>query len=228
MPAQARKYQLTKSLVYHIFNRSNGKAPIFNAPQDYRHFLKLLIDYKHKFGLTIYHWVIMLNHYHFLCQISQPESISKLMAGIGLAYTFYHHKVYESAGFLWQGRFKSQPVQRETYLLACGRYIERNPVKAGLVQEAWEYPYSSARFYCLGKPDGITTESPEFAQFGAEISQRQAAYKKFLRNFNAEEERSFDNLEQPRGDKEFIKRLIKVNGLYVPKKSGRPNKGIIL
>ncbi len=224
MPSYARRHQLTNSLIYHVFNRSNARSPIFNTENDYRHFKELLIDYSHHFKAKVYHWVIMSNHYHLLLEIDAPEYISKLMAGLNRAYTHYYHKNYFTSGFLWQGRFKLQPMQKERYLIACGRYIERNPVRAGIVLEPQDYFYSSVRFYCHGESDGVTTEDPEFIQFGREIIQRQAAYREFLRNFDTEEEESFANLDAPRGDKEFIKKLIKEHGRYVPRRKGSPIK----
>jgi putative transposase len=146
------------------------------------------------------------------------------MAGLSRAYTHYYHRKYHTAGFLWQGRFKLQPIQKEQYLITCGRYIERNPVKAGMVEFAESYPYSSAQFYCLGKADGITQESPLFVSFGKEILPRQSNYKEFLRNFNAEEDESFERIEEPKGDKEFLRRLIKENGRYLPRRKGKAGK----
>jgi putative transposase len=228
MPSYARRHQLSHSLVYHVFNRSNARTAIFKAEADYRHFIKLLRDYSHKFNLQMFHWIIMPNHYHLLFEIDEPADISKLMAGLNRAYTHYYHKTYLSSGFLWQGRFKMQPVQKERYLIACGRYIERNSVRANIVLEACDYQYSSARFYCFGKQDGVTTEDPTFRQFGIEITQRQAAYREFLRNFDTEEEKSFANLDNPQGDRAFIKRLIREHGRYVARKRGRPLERIVL
>lgn len=221
MPTYARKHQLQHSLVYHIFNRGNAKLAVFHAADDYLYFTKLIREYIYKFSIKVYHWAIMPNHYHLLAELEEPGYISKFMAGLNRAYTCYYHRMYKTAGFLWQGRFKCQPVQRERYLISCGRYIERNPVKAGFVLEAADYPYSSAKFYCLGENDDITTEDPAFREFGAGVAQRRLAYKEFLRNFNSEEEKSFSGLEGPQGDKEFLRKLIKVNGRYVPRRQGR-------
>jgi putative transposase len=170
----------------------------------------------------------MSNHYHLLLEIEEPENISKLMAGLNRAYTHYYHKAYLTSGFLWQGRFKLQPVQKEKYLIACGRYIERNPVRARIVLEAQDYFYSSARFYCLGQLDTITSEEPAFVEFAKEPLQRQMAYRDFLCNFDTEEESSFANLSNPQGDKEFIRRLIRDGGRYLPRRRGRPVGRIIL
>jgi putative transposase len=169
----------------------------------------------------------MPNHYHLLLEINEPELISQCMAGLNRSYTHHYHKTYSTAGFLWQGRFKLQPVQGEKYLLTCGRYIERNPVRAQMVLEASDYSYSSARFYCLGEQDGLTQESPAFIEFGQEVIQRHIAYRKFLQSFDEEEESSFTNMEYPQGNKEFVRRLIKEHGRYLPKTRGRPIERIV-
>lgn len=224
MPTCARQHRLTSCLIYHIYNRSNARVPIFKSREDHLYFTSLLKEYSLRFLLKIYHWVIMSNHYHLLLEMETPKLVSKVMAGLAKSYTNYYHKIYSTSGFLWQGRFKLQPVQKEKYLIACGRYIERNPVKAGLVQKAYEYPYSSARFYCLGTPDNITTEDPTFIDFGIDSSTKFNRYTEFLRNFDEEEEKIFHNLEHPAADKSFIQKLLKINGRYLQKKRGRPKR----
>ena len=228
MPTYARKHQLNTSLIYHIYNRSNGRIPIFKTKGDLCYFMDLLKRYSLRFGLKIYHWVVMSNHYHLLLELEEPKAISKIIAGLSKAYSCYHHQAYFVTGFLWQGRFKLQPIQKEGYLVACGRYIERNPVRANMVIEGYEYFYSSARFYCLGETDGITTEDPTFPKFGTDLNHRRNAYIEFLRNFDDEEEKSFHDLEQPAGNKEFIRRLLKEKGRFVPRRKGRPSETIVV
>jgi putative transposase len=228
MPYYARKHQLTGSLLYHVYNRSNGRDFIFNSDPDFNYFIQLLKDYSREFSVKIYHWVVMSNHYHFLIEMDAPEVISSFMAGLNRSYTCYYHKINGTSGFLWQGRFKLQPVQKDKHLTGCGRYIERNPVKAGLVLEASEYPYSSAAFYCLGKEDGLTSESPLFSQFGTDLNERRSRYKEFLKSFDSEEEMSFENIEVPAGSHEFIKRLKLQNGRYIPRRRGRLSKRFVL
>jgi putative transposase len=157
-------------------------------------------------------------------ELAEPEAISRYMAGLNRRYACYHHRTYHTAGFLWQGRFKLQPVQKERYLIACGRYIERNPVRAKLTLKAEDYPYSSAQYYCYGSKDSLTIESPCYGDFGTDIIQRQASYKEFLRDFNVEQDRLFDNMETPLGSMEFIRRLIREGGRCFPKRRGRPKK----
>ncbi|MCU0665848.1 MAG: transposase [Candidatus Omnitrophica bacterium] len=221
MPSCARKYQLTGSLLYHIYSRSASGREIFRLPQDYAHFARLASRYTELFHAKLYHWAIMPNHYHLLLEIEQPEQISSMMAGISRAYTHYHHKVYETFGFLWQGRFKMQPVEKESYIFACARYIERNPVRAKMVSCAEQYPYSSAAFYCTGRPDAVTCEDPMFHEFGADARSRQAAYKKYLREFDYEEEKYYSRLSDPVGGAKFINLLRKEGGRPVSYRRGR-------
>jgi len=221
MPSYARKHQLQQSLVYHAFSRSNGRRSIFSKSEDFEYFKTLLHGYSIKFGSRVYHWVIMSNHYHLVIEFECPELISKFMAGLHRAYSHYHHKQYGTTGFLWQGRFKLQPIQKDLYLNSCGRYVERNPVRAGMVVEAYEYPYSSARFYCTGQEDKVTQISPVFQDFGRDTATRQNAYKEFLETFDSEEEKYFSNIEVPYGNQEFVRRLIKIGEHFLPRRQGR-------
>jgi len=221
MPSYARKHQLQQSLVYHAFSRSNGCKVIFKEPEDFEHFERLLCKYRDRFDSQIYHWAIMPTHYHLVFEFEDPELISKFMAGLHRAYSHYHHNQYDTVGFLWQGRFKLQPIQKDLYLKNCGRYVERNPVRAGIVADACEYAHSSARFYCLGQEDGITRVSPDFEDFGKSVVQRQIAYKEFLRIFASSEEAHFSNIEVPCGDKDFLRKLVKTGAHYFPRRQGR-------
>lgn len=227
MPSYARKHQLNRSLLYHVFSRSNARLPIFHKPDDFGHFTALLKSYAAGFGLLIYHWVIMNNHYHLLFEIAEPETISRCMAGLARAYTHYYHKTYRTSGYLWQGRFKLQPIEKEGYLIACGRYIERNPVRAGIVAAAELYPYSSAGYYCSGREDTLTTRSPCYSEFGEDDAERREQYKKFLLSFDEEKERQFRDYEHPQGSEEFKRRIVKENGRYVPRRRGKP-RGLIM
>ena len=228
MPSYARKHQLQNSLIYHAFNRSSGRKVIFHGASDFEYFKWLLREYSARFKATIYHWVIMLNHYHLVLEIEQPELISKFMAGMHRAYNYYYSKQYDSVGHLWQGRFKLQPIQRELYLKNCGRYVERNPVRAGLVKEVCDYAYSSARFYCLGQEDGLTQVSPDFENFGKSLVQRQAVYKKFLEVSDVQDEAKFLDMEIPCGDQDFTHKLVRTDGHYFPRRQGRNSAIFVL
>ena len=228
MPTCARKHQLTGTHVYHVYNRSNRRLCIFHSDHDYRYFMKLLKEYTTRFRIKLYNWALLFNHFHLLLEIDDPRLISRVLAGLNHAYTIYYHKKYDTCGFLWQGRFKLQPIQKERYLVACGRYIERNPVRAQQVQTCSEWPYSSARFYCTGMPDGITCENPLFHSFGSTPRERQLSYGEFLREGDETEEKIFRGDMRPAGDNYFLARLVKVDGRYMPRRTGRPREAISL
>ena len=213
MPSVARKYQLQMSLVYHVLNRGNARQALFHEAADYQHFVRLLVKYGAKHNIQFYHWALMENHYHLCLELSIPGALSSIMAGIQRAYVHYHHRKYQSAGFLFQGRFKSKPIQKERYLLACGRYIEQNPLKAGVVDRAESYCYSSGPFYVIGAEDGLTTPDPFYETFGCTPKERQAAYRIFLEQ--DEESGHFERFDVPLGDEEFQWRLIRKRGRFV-------------
>ncbi|MCK4463640.1 MAG: transposase [Candidatus Omnitrophica bacterium] len=222
MPSYARTYQLKGNLLYHVINRANARCTIFHDKEDFTYFVKLLSNICNKADFKIYHWVIMSNHYHILIEIDPPERLSSIMASINRLYSIYHHKRYSSCGYLWQGRFKSQAVQKDSYLISCGRYIERNPVKAGIVRSAEDYSYSSARFYVCGKSDMVTSISPFYETLGNSPLERQNAYHDMLIDDNQDEDDYFENFEHPLGSNIFKAQLIKTNGRHIPRRKGRP------
>lgn len=213
-------------MTYHIFNRSNGRVPVFIEPEDFEYFKAVLIRYKKRFDFKIYHWVIMTNHYHFLLECDEPEMISKIMAGVNKSYTFYYHRDRGTSGFLWQGRFKMQAVQNNYYFIACGRYIEQNPVKAGIVQRAEGYLYSSARRYCYECDDGLTDTSPFYSEMGADEEKRKLSYQDFLKSYDREHDQCFEQAERPMGYEAFLNRLVKEKGRDIPRRRGRSRIGI--
>lgn len=225
MPTHARKHQLEKSLFYHVYNQSHRGEFIFKKESDFEHFADLLYRLKGKHDIQIYHWVIMSNHYHLCVKLNEPEIISACMAGLQRAYTHYYNRTRAVRGYLWGSRFKSQAIEGEKYLLACGRYIERNPVRAGMVTQAADYRYSSARYYCLGKDDHIADEDLYYGDFGATTPSRQKAYRRYLAQFDHEEETLFRESLQPLGSQAFKACLLKIGEHYFPRRRGRPRKG---
>ena len=122
--------------------------------------------------------------------------------------------------FLWQGRFKSQPVEKNLYLFNCGRYIEQNPVKAKIGLYAQDYPHSSAKYYTNGIKDSIITENPLYKELGNDRKQQQKQYKEFLLDFDLKDLTLY-NADKPVGSKEFQARLVNEKGHYIPKRQGR-------
>jgi len=221
MPYYARKHQIEGNLIYHVLNRANARNKIFHDSTDYDCFMTIILKYSKEKEMSIYHYCIMPNHYHLLLEIKEPELLSSAMAGINKSYSVYYHKRFKTSGYLWQGRFKSKPIQKDKHMLTCGRYIERNPVVCGIVSDAENYPYSSAKYYVKGVSDMLVCEDPLYNNFGNDIEERRASYKKFLLDFDKESEESYNNFDIPAGDALFISKLQKQEGRYFPRRQGR-------
>jgi len=222
VPMYARKHQLQNTLIYHIYNRSHRGEYIFESKKDFEHFSDLLCRLKEDYEVKIYHWVIMSNHYHLCLKLDTPEIMSKCMSGLQRAYTHYYNRTRKVRGYLWESRFKSQPIEGENYLLACGRYIERNPVRAKMVKDPAQYFYSSARYYCLGAQDKITDTNLYYDEFGDSIRDKQRGYCKYLNSYDENQEDIFREIKLPVGSQSFRMRLVKKDGHYFPKRRGRP------
>jgi putative transposase len=124
----------------------------------------------------------MPNHVHFLLGADQPRALSALMRRVQQAYQFHWRKRYGLVGHLWQGRFKSIPIEKESYLLECARYIERNPIRAELCKTPEEYPWSSARTY-LGiwaKSWRFLDISPTYKGLGSSEETRRQRYRDYI------------------------------------------------
>jgi putative transposase len=121
MPRKPRWMQLADDAAYHVLSRGHNRETIFADADDCRYFLALLARYRQRFGLRLYHYCLMTNHFHLLVQLDQPRRLSSLMAGLLLAYVRYCNAGHGFVGHLFQGRFNSPLVQRQTYWLSCER-----------------------------------------------------------------------------------------------------------
>ena len=127
----------------HIIQRGNNRTACFFAEQDYRFYLHDLGELARRFECGVHAYALMTNHVHLLITPSATDSASLLMKHLGQRYVQYVNRVYRRSGTLWEGRFKSSLVQRQSYVLKCQRYIELNPVRAGMVPHPRDYPWSS-------------------------------------------------------------------------------------
>ena len=143
MPRRPRIEQAGK---YHIINRGVAQMRIFEEPVDYEYFEELMCFYAKSYNITIHNYCLMSNHYHLLIEITS-ENLSKFMRQVNMNYSIYFNKKNKRVGHLWQGRFKSWYVTDEAYLYTLMCYIEQNPLKANMVKELKEYPYSSYHYF---------------------------------------------------------------------------------
>ncbi|BBB90071.1 MAG TPA: transposase [Methylomusa anaerophila] len=144
MPRQGRR--LSESKIYHVMIRGNEKKNIFLNDEDKIHFLDTLCEKNKERRYTVYAYCLMDNHVHLLINEGSDE-IAKIMKRINTSYAYYFNKKYCRIGHLFQDRFKSEAIESDAYLLLAVRYLHNNPVKAGIVESAAEYKWSSYNIY---------------------------------------------------------------------------------
>jgi putative transposase len=227
MPRRAR---LTLPKVpLHLIQRGNNRQACFFADQDYRFYLDWLAEYSDKTGCQVHAYVLMTNHVHLLISADGAESPGALMKALGQRYVQYVNRTYRRSGTLWEGRFRSCLTQEETYLLACQRYIELNPIRAGMVEHPGEYRWSSYRANAQGDHDALLKPHPLYASLGADATSRQAAYRELFR-YELEpglvdEIRRATNGNFALGNQYFADQVSMALGRRAgPGKSGRPRK----
>ena len=160
----------------HIIQRGNNRQACFACDQDMAFFASLLHEYSRKFSVSLHAWVFMTNHVHLLASPHKIDGISNMMQSVGRRYVRYFNREYRRSGTLWEGRFKSSLVQSETYLLQCQRYIELNPVRAGMVSDPAQYAWSSYQCHSLGKAVKMSTPHEEYLALGNTDLIRQSVY----------------------------------------------------
>ncbi len=141
----ARKPRLEIPGFYHILNRGVERRDVFLDRSDFGTFEELLCSAVKTYGVTLHNFCLMSNHYHLLVEIERP-TLSRFMRLLNMNYAIYFNKKYYRSGHLWQGRYKSWYVTDDAYLFTLMRYIEQNPLKAGIVEKLEEYPYSSYHY----------------------------------------------------------------------------------
>lgn len=141
---------------HHVIQRGNRSQTVFFSDQDKFDYLSLVKKYGTAHGLTFWAYCLMNNHIHFIVVPETKESLAKGLGEAHYRYTLMINKRENWKGHFWQGRFKSFPMD-EAYLYAAVKYVERNPVRAGIVERAEEYPWSSARAHALNYSDRICT-----------------------------------------------------------------------
>ena len=156
MPRVAR--QLQHGYCYHLLNRGNGKATLFLDRFDYSAFMKLLAGMRAGYDVRLLAYCLMPNHFHLVLQAEATGAVSEAMQWAQTSYVSRFRVRYGSTGHIFQGRFKSFPIQNDRHMLTVMRYVERNPVRANLVDSALGWPWSSSRW--RGRPNDLLDESP--------------------------------------------------------------------
>jgi putative transposase len=165
---------------HHIIQRGNNRQHVFVDEQDYRHYLGWLAEAARTYRVAIHAYVLMPNHVHLLASPADADGLARMMQWMGRRYVPYFNKKYQRNGTIWQGRFRTSVIDSEQYFMACSRYIEHNPVRAGLAARYEDYPWSSYMHHIGARSDPLVTDHALYWSLGNTPFQREAAYRDFL------------------------------------------------
>lgn len=211
----------------HLIQRGNNRQACFYADEDYQFYLQWLKFHADKLGVEMHAYVLMTNHVHLLVSTEKTDAVGALMKALGQRYVQYINKTYKRSGTLWEGRYRSCPIQAETYLFSCQRYIELNPVRANMVNHPAEYKWSSYAANAQGEPSAIIKPHLLYNALGDDGAKRQSAYRELFRYELdiglVDEIRKATNSNYALGSEIFTKQIADVLGRRVTAgKSGRP------
>lgn len=150
----------------HIIQRGNNRSATFYADEDYRYYLEALQKASQRYDCAVHAYVLMTNHAHLLMTAQTRTGISSLMQAVGRRYVRYINYTYRRTGTLWEGRFKSSLIQDDRYYFICSRYIELNPVRAGMVSHPGEYRWSSYHHNARGETNTLIKPYPLYLELG--------------------------------------------------------------
>ena len=173
--------QLLDGGCYHVIARGNNRQFLLTEETAFRYFLALLGRVKARYPAKLYHYCLMSNHIHLLIEIGEGQHLPKFMQGVLQGYARWYGKRQGYSGHVWQGRYKSPLISQESYYLEAGRYIERNPLRARLVHDLKDSPWSSYSVYAHGNRNPLVDVDLYYAQLGSSAPARQAAYRDFVR-----------------------------------------------
>jgi REP-associated tyrosine transposase len=161
----------------HVIQRGNNRSVIFVADEDYRFYLEKLHVACQKYDCDLHAYVLMTNHVHLLMTPHRSGAIGKVMQMVGRYYVQFFNHQYQRTGTLWEGRYKATLLDSEHYLLICSRYIELNPVRAGMVKHPGDYPWSSFACNAFGKPNALVTPHSLYRALGSDAEKRLEVYR---------------------------------------------------
>ncbi len=214
---------------HHVVQRGHNRQVVFAADEDYQRYLADLRELKDAFGVKVYAYCLMTNHVHLLMAPGEAiAGLGQLMKALAARATRYRNRLEGRSGTLWESRYKSSVVQTDTYLLACSRYIELNPVRARMVADPSDYRWSSYNSRIdAGDSTGWLDTDPCFLALGATAQQRSERYGTFVRGAVSQAELSLirEGLQrgQLTGDSRFVDEVERIAGLRIERRGqGRP------
>jgi putative transposase len=226
MPRRARMY--LPGMPYHVVQRGNNREACFIEPENYQFYLQLWQEIANRYDVRVHAYVLMTNHIHFLATPESESGLSNTLKVVGSRYAQYINKNYRRTGTLWEGRHRSSLVQSEQYLLTCMRYIELNPVRAGMVERPEEYKWSSYGTNAWGDQSWLRP-CGEYHRLGTTNQARCYAYRELFKTQLSEQDlhliRKAAHYCQPVGNDRFREQIEKQYGIKLGKmQRGRPRK----
>jgi putative transposase len=174
----------------------------------------------------------MTNHFHLLLRPEEGQTVSRILQSLTVAHTWRYHKRHRSVGHVWQGRFKSPVIQDDGHLLVVLRYIEANPLRAGMVADPADYRWSSYRAHGLGEPDPLLSPLPEYDGLGRTPAERRARWRRKVAA--AQDEGEVESVRRslrtgrPLGDPAWVEATASRLGIEPgPRRRGRPRKSAV-
>jgi putative transposase len=221
---------IADGLVYHALNRGNNRAAVFEDPEDYALFLKALGQTRQRYPFRLYGYCLMSNHFHLVLQPEDGQNISRILQSLTVAHTWHFHKRHRSVGHVWQGRFKSPVVQEDDHLLTVLRYVESNPLRAGMVRDLAAYRWSSYAAHGLGEADALLGEVPGWERLGRTAEARRACWRQWVHQPLTERElaavRKAVTTGRPYGSAPWVEAVAARLGIALASRPrGRPRKG---
>ncbi|MFH1829996.1 MAG: transposase [Pseudomonadota bacterium] len=179
MPRLARI--LPSDAMVHLIGRSNNSMRLFHDADDFTRFRNTILRYLKDRPIFIHHYVFMHTHFHLLAWVEGTSCLASVMKAIAVSYNHYHRRRYRFYGHIWHSRFRSIVIEDEAHWSACGRYIEINPVRAGICHKPEKYPWSSYRHYAFGREDVLL--NPVKGRIGCEdwlLGRGSLSYREFV------------------------------------------------
>jgi putative transposase len=164
----------------HVIQRGNDRSPCFHSEPDRSLYLGVLRELCDLYECSVHAYVLMTNHVHLLATPDHSDSISLVMKHLGQRYVQYVNRRYARTGSLWEGRFRSSMVDSTGYFMLCQRYIELNPVRAGMVAQPQEYRWSSHGVNAFGHRSDLVVPRSEYLSLGDTDAERQRQYRKLF------------------------------------------------
>ncbi len=204
-------------LPHHVLQRGNRRQRVFFGDEDRKEYLNYLREYAKPAGVHFWGYCLMDNHVHLIAVPDEKDSFSVGFSDAHRRYTRMINFRERWRGYLWEGRFKSYPLN-QTHLYAAMRYIERNPVRAKIVENAWEYPWSSANSHVLKRKDALLEDNFMVSEI--------KDWKLFLSEEDKQNEVNLFKMHastgRPLGDSQFIEEIEKLTGRVLHKQKPGP------